>query len=60
MFSAQTEFHEFGIVYLKNRPYLLGVMTRGQQSNELQSIVSDISKMVYDDFKNQSNGNTNI
>ncbi|MBK7040356.1 MAG: serine hydrolase [Bacteroidetes bacterium] len=58
--NLQTEFHEFGIVYLKNRPYLLGVMTRGQQSNELQSIVSDISKMVYDDFKNQSNGNTNI
>jgi beta-lactamase class A len=58
--NLQTEFHEFGIVYLKNRPYLLGVMTRGQQSNELQTIVSDISKMVYDDFKNQSNGNTNI
>ena len=58
--NLQTEFHEFGIVYLKNRPYLLGGMTRGQQSNELQSIVSDISKMVYDDFKNQSNGNTNI
>jgi len=58
--NLQTEFHEFGIVYLKNRPYLLGIMTRGQQSNELQSIVSDISKMVYDDFKNQSNGNTNI
>lgn len=58
--NLQTEFHEFGIVYLKNRPYLLGVMTRGQQSNELQTMVSDISKMVYDDFKNQSNGNTNI
>jgi beta-lactamase class A len=58
--NLQTEFHEFGIVYLKNRPYLLGVMTRGQQSNELQTMVSDISKMVYDDFKNQSNRNTNI
>jgi len=58
--NLQTEFHEFGIVYLKNRPYLLGVMTRGQQSNVLQTMVSDISKMVYDDFKNQSNGNTNI
>jgi beta-lactamase class A len=58
--NLQTEFHEFGIVYLKNRPYLLGVMTRGQQSSELQTMVSDISKMVYDDFKNQSNGNTNI
>lgn len=46
-----TEFHEFGIVYLKNSPYLLGVMTRGNQSNQLQTMVSDISKIVYDELK---------
>jgi len=58
--NLQTEFHEFGIIYLKNRPYLLGVMTRGQQSNELQTMVGDISKIVYDDFNKPSNGNTNL
>jgi hypothetical protein len=47
----QTEFHEFGIVYLKNRPYLLGVMTRGHQSDQLQAMVSDISKIVFDELK---------
>ncbi|MEI6764641.1 MAG: serine hydrolase [Bacteroidota bacterium] len=46
-----TEFHEFGIVYLKNRPYLIGVMTRGMKSNALQTMVSDISKIVYDELK---------
>jgi beta-lactamase class A len=49
--DLQTEFHEFGIVYLKNRPYLIGVMTRGNKSKTLQTMVSDISKIVYDELK---------
>ena len=49
--NLQTEFHEFGIVYLTNRPYLLGVMTRGNNSNQLQEVVGDISRIVYDDLR---------
>lgn len=49
--NLQTEFHEFGIVYLANRPYLLGVMTRGNHSDQLQAVVGDISRIVYDDLK---------
>lgn len=49
--NLQTEFHEFGIVYLTNRPYLLGVMTRGNHSDQLQAVVGDISRIVYDDLK---------
>ncbi len=45
------EFHEFGIIYLQNRPYLLGVMTRGNRSEQLPGIVGHISKMVYDELK---------
>lgn len=49
--NLQTEFHEFGIVYLKGHPYLLGVMTRGDNSVQLQAMVSDISKIVYTELK---------
>jgi len=48
--NLQSEFHEFGIVYLKNKPYIIGVMTRGQDSEKLQNVVADISKIVYDEF----------
>lgn len=41
------QFHEFGIVYLGNEPYLLGVMTRGRDMNELEDVVSDLSEIVY-------------
>ncbi len=45
------EFHEVGIVYLKNDAYLIGVMTKGRELKELTNIVSDISKIVYDEMQ---------
>jgi beta-lactamase class A len=42
-------FHEAGLVYLKNKPYLLVVMTRGKDNAKLPSVVSHISKMCYDE-----------
>jgi beta-lactamase class A len=42
-------FHEAGLVYLKNKPYLLVVMTRGKDNTKLPSVVSHISKMCYDE-----------
>jgi beta-lactamase class A len=42
-------FHEAGLVYLKNKPYLLVVMTRGKDSTKLPSVVSHISKMCYEE-----------
>lgn len=49
--NLQSEFHEFGIIYLQNRPYLLGVMTRGNESKPLQEVVRNVAKIVYDDLK---------
>jgi beta-lactamase class A len=42
-------FHEAGLVYLKNKPYLLVVMTRGKDNTKLPSVVSHISKMCYEE-----------
>lgn len=45
--SGLRELHECGIVYLPKRPYLLGVMTKGNDFHALERIVRDISKIVY-------------
>ena len=42
------ELHDCGIVYLSSKPYFLCVMTRGKDFNDLQPILSDVSKMVWD------------
>ena len=44
------EMHESGVVYLSNRPYLLTVMTKGNNSKDLATVVSKISKLVFDEF----------
>lgn len=48
------QFHEFGIVYIKNNPYLIGVMTKGASLKQLIEIVAEISRITYLEY------NTNI
>jgi len=43
------QLHDCGIVYLANSPYLLCVMTRGKDFQELESVVAEISRIVYTD-----------
>ena len=48
---ADKELHEFGIVYLEGQPYLIGIMTRGKDYDELKEIISEISLMVFKEMK---------
>ena len=43
------ELHDCGIVYYPQNPYLLCVMTKGQDFGKLSKIISDISAMVYNE-----------
>jgi beta-lactamase class A len=47
------QFHDCGIVYYPDNPYLLCIMTRGQDFNTLIGITEEISKMVYDEFNSR-------
>ena len=43
----QKQLHDCGIVYYPKRPYLLCVMTRGEDFDKQARIIQDISKIVY-------------
>jgi len=45
--SGVKQFHDCGIIYYPNKPYLLCVMTRGDDFNTLQGIVRQVSQTVY-------------
>ncbi len=49
--NEEKQLHEIGIIYLENNPYLLGVMTRGNDYETLPSVLSDISALVFDEMK---------
>lgn len=48
------ELHESGIVYVKGKPYLLTIMTRGANPLQLTDVVNKISKVIYDDVSAKS------
>jgi len=41
------QLHDCGIVYLPQKPYLLCIMTRGNNFDTLKSTIGEISKVVY-------------
>lgn len=41
------QLHDCGIIYYKDYPYILGVMTRGQDINKLAGIIKEVSALVY-------------
>jgi hypothetical protein len=41
------QLHDCGVVYYTPDPYLLCVMTRGQDFSQLEKIITDISRLVY-------------
>ncbi len=45
------ELHDCGIVYYPENPYILCVMTKGDDFEKLSKIISDISLMVYSESK---------
>ncbi len=45
--GATTQLHDCGIVYAKDRPYTLCVMTRGRSLTDLTETIEGISRIVY-------------
>ncbi len=48
------QMHEFGIIYHPRRPFLIGIMVRGDDVDSLTRIIHDITQMVYEEVDKQS------
>jgi beta-lactamase class A len=47
------QLHDCGIVYFPQNPYVLCVMTKGQDWEKLAQTIQDVSKMVYDEVNSR-------
>lgn len=45
--SGKVQLHDCGIVYAKNKPYILCVMTQGTDFTKLAAFIREVSKQVY-------------
>ena len=52
------QLHHFGIVYHKQKPFILGIMTRGGDLPSREQIIYDLSKLTYEEVESfcKSNG----
>jgi beta-lactamase class A len=53
--DPEKELHDCGIIYYPNHPYLLCVMTKGTDLDDMASAISGISKFVYNEVNKQLN-----
>lgn len=42
------ELHDCGIIYFSKDPYLLCIMTKGSDFNDLEKVITNLSKIVFD------------
>ncbi len=48
------QLHEFGIIYHPGRPFLIGIMARGEDFDNLKKVIRDITSLVYEEVDQQS------
>ncbi len=51
--SSDYELHDCGIVYYPNHPYLLCVMSQGNDIQHLEKSIAQVSQFVYNEIDNQ-------
>jgi beta-lactamase class A len=47
------QLHEFGIIYHPKRPFIIGIMARGDDLDRLTKVSRDITRLVYEEVDQQ-------
>ncbi len=51
--GMEHQFHDCGIVYFPDHPYLACIMTRGRDTDNLKDAIADISRFIYEKIDEQ-------
>lgn len=48
--NSAKQLHDCGIIYYPNHPYLLCIMTKGNDINQLSKTIGEVSRQIYEDI----------
>lgn len=48
------QLHHFGLVYFPGKPYIIGVMTRGNSLAAKEKVIEDLGKITYEEVSKQT------
>ncbi len=51
--TSEKQLHDCGIVYVPKHPYMLCIMTRGDDFDRQAGVIADLSREVYDEVSSQ-------
>jgi beta-lactamase class A len=51
---SERQLHETALIYINKKPYLLTIMTKGNDMRKLSEFIAEISSTVYDDMIKQA------
>lgn len=52
--TGEKQLHDCGIVYYPKKPYLICIMTRGQNFNDLSNFIAQTSQLIYKQLPRQN------
>lgn len=47
------QLHDCGIIYYPDNPYLVCIMTRGHDLDQLTKVIGEVSKIIYEEFNSR-------
>lgn len=53
VFDDYKQLHDCGIVYVENSPYVLCVMSKGDDFKKMSSYIGEVSKLIYEEVETQ-------
>lgn len=51
--EGNRQLHDCGIVYYPNHPYLLCIMSSGEKTEDLEKLISDVSRYVFEEVSRE-------
>ncbi|MCB0480688.1 MAG: serine hydrolase [Flavobacteriales bacterium] len=52
--ASNYQLHDFGIVYYPRKPFLLGIMTKGGNVQDIKTVIAELTKLIFSEIESHA------